>query len=189
MKKTLFGSILLAVITVFPVISMARVDVRILPPPIVFAAPPNVVILPGTGVYAVPDVEAEIFFRQGWWWRHWDNRWYRSRYYDHGWGYYRGYPAWHRRIPHNWRDNYRNHRWHGRPWNYHPIHHGDLNRHWRGGHGRDDHGREHPGGHGGGPGGHRGDRGGHGVTVGHGDREDMVIVVDTVGMVIETEDN
>ena len=83
MKKLLLGGILLAIMTVFPVISMARVDVRInipLPPPIPFIAPPPVVVLPGTDVYAVPDVEAEIFFRQGWWWRHWNDRWYRSRY-------------------------------------------------------------------------------------------------------------
>ena len=177
MKKTLFGLILLAVITVFPVISIAGVDVRInvpLPPPIVFAAPPNMVVLPGTNVYAVPDVPEEIFFRQGWWWRHWDNRWYRSRYYDHGWGYYRGYPAWHRGIPHDWRDNYRNHMWHGRPWNYHSIHHGDLNRHWRDGHGRGDRGGRggdrggrggDRGGRGGDRGGHGGDRGGHGGRV------------------------
>ena len=91
MKKLLLGSLLLAVITVFPVISMARVDVRINVPFLRlfhFIAPPNVVVLPGTDIYAVPDVEAEIFFRQGWWWRHWDNRWYRSRYYDRGWAYF-----------------------------------------------------------------------------------------------------
>ena len=143
MKKLLFGGILLAIMTVFPVISMARVDVHInipLPPPIPFIVPPPVVVLPGTDVYAVPDVEAEIFFRQGWWWRHWNDRWYRSRYYDRGWVYFQGYPAWYRGIPYDWRDNYRDHRWRGQPWNYHPIPHGDLDRHWRGGHWRDDHG-------------------------------------------------
>ncbi len=165
MKKLLFSAILFAVITGLPVISMARVDVSVnipLPPPVVFAAPPAVVVLPGTNVYAVPDVEAEIFFRQGWWWRHWDNRWYRSRYYDHGWAYYRGYPAWYRGIPRDWRDNYRNHVWRGRPWNYHPIYHHDLDRHWRGDHRRDNYGRENSGRHGGGEHNNPGWHGGHG---------------------------
>ena len=158
MKKLLFSAILIVVITVFPVISMARVDVRMnvpLPPPIPFIAPPHVVVLPGTDVYAVPDVEEEIFFRQGWWWRHWDNRWYRSKTHDRGWVYYQGYPAWHKGIPHDWRDNHRNRMWNGRPWNHHPVNHGDLDRHWRGGHWRSDHGWEHPGGPGG-PVGHGG---------------------------------
>jgi hypothetical protein len=148
MKKLFFGLILLLVITLFPVISMAGVGVHInvpLPPPLPFIAPPHVVVLPGTDVYAVPDIEEEIFFQQGWWWRHWDNRWYRSKYHDRGWAYYRGHPTWYSGIPHDWRDNYRNRVWHGHPWNYRPIPHGDLDRHWRGGYWRTDQGWEHPG--------------------------------------------
>ncbi len=47
MKKLLLGTILLALGLVFPIPTMARVDVDIsisLPPPIVFAAPPEVVL-------------------------------------------------------------------------------------------------------------------------------------------------
>ena len=148
MKRLFSGVIILAVIILFPVMSMARVDVRVnipLPPPIPFAVPPPLVVLPGTDVYAVPDVEGEIFFRQGWWWRHWEDRWYRSRTYNRGWVYYRGFPEWYRGIPRDWRDNYRDHRWNGRPWDHHPIPHGDLDRHWRGGHWREE-GGEHRGG-------------------------------------------
>ncbi len=148
MKRLFVGAVLLAGIILFPVMSMARVDVRInipLPPPIPFVAPPPLVVLPGTDIYAVPDVEGEIFFRQGWWWRHWEDRWYRSRNYDRGWVYYRGFPEWYNGIPHDWRDNYRNHIWRGHPWNYRPIPHGDVDRHWRGGHWRHDHGWEGPG--------------------------------------------
>ena len=142
MKKSFMGVILLLLLTMIAATAMAGVDVRVtipLPPPIVFPAPPAVVVLPGTDVYAVPDIEADIFFRAGWWWRHWDNRWYRSRFYDHGWIYYNGSPGWYRTIPPDWRDRYRDHRWLGRPWNYRPIPHGDLDRHWRGGHWRTDH--------------------------------------------------
>ena len=117
-----------------------------LPPPIPFAVPPNVVVLPGTDVYVVPDVEVDIFFQGGWWWRQWRGNWYRSYYYDHGWAYYRDYPSWHRRIPHDWRYNYSNHIWRGRPWNPPQINHGNLNNHWRGGHWRSNYGLGRPGG-------------------------------------------
>jgi hypothetical protein len=117
-----------------------------LPPPIPFVAPPNVVVLPGTDVYAVPDVAEELFFQGGWWWRPWGDHWYRSKYHDHGWAYYRDSPSWYRRIPPDWRGNFRNHMWGGRPWNPPHINHGNLNDHWRGGRWRNDHGWEHPGG-------------------------------------------
>jgi len=117
-----------------------------LPPPILFAAPPNVVVLPGTDVYAVPDVAEEIFFQGGWWWRPWGGHWYRSKYHDHGWAYYRNSPSWYRGIPHDWRHNYSNHIWGGRPWNPPHINHGNLNNHWRGGHWRKDQGLGRPGG-------------------------------------------
>ena len=117
-----------------------------LPPPILFVAPPNVVVLPGTDVYAVPDVEEEIFFQGGWWWRPWGGHWYRSKYHDHGWAYYRDSPSWYKTIPRDWRHNYSNHIWGGRPWNPPHINHGNLNNHWRGGHWRNDHGLGRPGG-------------------------------------------
>lgn len=109
-----------------------RVKVGVpLPPPIVFATPPEVVVLPETEVYVVPDVEEEIFFYDGWWWRPWNGRWYRSLRYDSGWGVYGGVPVWYNGIPRDWRDGYRNHLWGGYPWNYSHIHHGELQRNWR----------------------------------------------------------
>src|SRR5660397_204435 len=92
MKKLLIRTILLSFVLLFPVPSMAGVDVGInisLPPLIVFAAPPEVVVIPETNVYAVPDLDVDIFFYNGWWWRPWEGRWYRSRNYSSGWGYYR----------------------------------------------------------------------------------------------------
>jgi hypothetical protein len=102
-----------------------------LPPPIVFPAPPEVVVVPETEVYVVPSVPEEIFFYNGYWWRPWNGRWYRSLYYDRGWVVYAGVPFWYNRIPRDWRENYRNHLWGGHPWNYHPIHYNDLRRNWR----------------------------------------------------------
>ncbi len=114
------------------------------PPPIPFAAAPNVVVLPGTDVYVVPDAPADIFFQGGWWWRQWRGNWYRSTFYDRGWAHYNGYPAWHRNVPHDWRHSYSSHVWGGRPWNPPHINQGNLNNHWRGGQWRNDQGFGRP---------------------------------------------
>jgi hypothetical protein len=114
---------------------MAGVDVSVsisLPPPIVFSAPPEVIVLPETYVYAVPDVEAEIYFYNGWWWRPWEGRWYRSRYYDSGWTYYQRVPSFYTGIPSGWRNDYREHRWRGHQWNYQRIPHQQVQQNWRG---------------------------------------------------------
>ena len=92
MKKLLLGTILLALVIVVPIPTMAAVNINVsigLPPPIVFAAPPEVIVIPETYVYVVPDIDVDLFFWNGWWWRLWEGRWYRSHYYDRGWGYYK----------------------------------------------------------------------------------------------------
>jgi hypothetical protein len=133
MKKLLFGSILLALVIVFPMPTMAAVDVHVsipLPPLIVFAAPPEVVVLPETNVYVVPDSDEDIFFYNGWWWRPWEGRWYRSRDYNSGWGYYRNVPSFYRGIPSGWRNDYRDRRWGGHQWNHQRIPHQQVQQNW-----------------------------------------------------------
>jgi hypothetical protein len=133
MKKLLIRTILLTSILVSPLPTMAGVDVGVsisLPPLIVFASPPEVVVIPETYVYVVPNVDADIFFYDGWWWRPWEGRWYRSRHYDSGWAYYRRVPSFYTRVPSGWRNDYREHRWGGRPWNYQPIPHQQVERNW-----------------------------------------------------------
>ena len=98
-----------------------------LPPPIVVEAPPAVVALPAAPrVYAAPDVDVDLFFWNGWWWRPWGGHWYRSRYYDHGWGYYRNVPRFYSHVNPGWRGYYRSHNWNGRPWNYQRIPHQEF---------------------------------------------------------------
>ncbi len=58
-----------------------------LPPPVVIAAPPALVVVPGTSMYVAPDIDADIVFLDGYWWRLNEGRWYRSPYYDRGWVY------------------------------------------------------------------------------------------------------
>ena len=135
MKKLLFRTMFLALLFLFPVPTMAGVDVGVsisLPPLIVFAAPPVMVVIPETYVYVVPDVRDEIFFYDGWWWRPWEGRWYRSRHYDSGWGYYQRVPTFYRNVPPGWRNDYRDHHWGGKPWNYKPIPHQQVEQNWSG---------------------------------------------------------
>ena len=135
MKKLFFGTILLALVIVVPIPTMARADVNvsiILPPPIVFAAPPELIVLPETYVYVVPDVDVEIFFYDGWWWRPWEGRWYRSHYYNRGWGYYNDVPSFYFDIDPGWRGYYRDHNWYGQRWNYERIPNQRLQQSWKG---------------------------------------------------------
>jgi hypothetical protein len=134
MIKLFFGTLLVALVVVVPIPTMAGVDVNVsisLPPPIVFAAPPELIVMPETYVYVVPDVGVDIFFYNGWWWRPWEGRWYRSRYYDSGWAYYQRVPSFYTGIPSGWRNDYRDHRWRGHPWNYQRIPHQQVQQNWK----------------------------------------------------------
>jgi hypothetical protein len=136
MAKAMTRTLPFLVAFLVPLSARAQIGVSVnvdVPPPIVFSAPPEVVALPDTNVYVVPDVEADIYFNGGWWWRPWQGRWYRSRYYDRGWGFYRsGPPPFYRRVSPGWRNDYREHRWQGREWNYQRVPHGEMQRNWRG---------------------------------------------------------
>lgn len=69
--------------------SEARVDINIgiSPPPLVISGPPEVAIIPGTYVYFVPDVSADLFFYGGHWYRPHEGRWFRASSYDGRWVY------------------------------------------------------------------------------------------------------
>ena len=135
MKKILMGSILLALSIVVPFSAMAEVNINIgfpLPPPVVFSAPPEVIVVPDTyGVYAVPDINVDIFFWDGWWWRPWEGRWYRSHYYDRGWAYYNTVPYFYYDVDPRWRGYYRDHDWHGHRWNHERIPYQRLHSNWK----------------------------------------------------------
>jgi hypothetical protein len=138
MKKLFFGILLLALAIVVPIPTMAGVNIGIgisLPPPIVFEAPPDVIVLPDTNdVYVVPDVDVDIFFYNGWWWRPWEGRWYRSRYYNRGWGYYNNVPSFYFDVDPGWRGYYRDRNWYGHRWNYERIPDRRLQQNWKGWH-------------------------------------------------------
>ena len=135
MKKLLLGAILLALAMVVPIPAMAGVSINIgipLPPPIPFAAPPSVIVMPETeGVYVDPDIDADLFFCDGFWWRLWEGRWYRSLYYDRDWIFYDAVPTFYFNIDSHWRTYYRNHSWYGHEWNYERIPYQRLHENWK----------------------------------------------------------
>jgi len=102
------------------------------PPPIPFQAPPEVVVMPDAeDVYVVPDVAVDLFFWNGFWWRLWDGRWYRSPYYDRGWAYYQNVPGFYFDVDPHWRTYYREHNWYGHRWNHERIPYGQLHNNWK----------------------------------------------------------
>jgi len=119
-----------------------------------FAAPPQVVVIPGTYVYMVPDIDVDVLFYQGYWWRPYEGRWFRSRDYKGSWSYVA--PA---RIPRGLRELPQDYRSRLSP-GHDRIPHGDLQRNWKkwekekhwDRRGEQDHGVQ---------GGHDRDRGGH----------------------------
>ena len=82
-------------------------------------------------VYVVPDIDVDMFFWNGWWWRLWEGRWYRSHYYDRGWGYYNNVPSFYFDVDPGWRGYYRDHNWYGHPWNYERIPNPRLQQNWK----------------------------------------------------------
>ncbi len=65
-----------------------EVNINIGPPPrYVIPAPPPVIVIPGTYVYAVPDIDVDILFYGGYWYRPYQDHWFRSRSYNGPWVY------------------------------------------------------------------------------------------------------
>ena len=65
-----------------------NIGIRVPLPPLprfVFPAPPVVVVIPQTYMYVVPDVEVDIVFYRGYWYRPHADRWYRATSYNGPW--------------------------------------------------------------------------------------------------------
>ncbi len=56
-------------------------------PSLVLPAPPPVVVVPGTYVYAVPDIDATLLFCGGYWYRPYEGRWYIASSYNGPWAF------------------------------------------------------------------------------------------------------
>ena len=122
-----FASLLILSAVIFsPAASNAGLPLPPAPPlpPLVIPAPPPVFLIPGTYAYFAPDVDADLFFYGGYWYRSHGGGWYRSSRYSGPWGFivpkrvpgvlinlppgYRNVPPGHQRIPYvqlrkNWK--------------------------------------------------------------------------------------
>ena len=132
--KTTKGLLFLCLILALPLPAAAQVSVNInisMPPAVVASGPPQLVVLPETYVYVAPEYDVDIYFHDGWWWRSWDGRWYRSRSYNSGWIYYQSEPVFYRQVPREWRRWYRERRWRDLQWDHRPIAYHEVERNWR----------------------------------------------------------
>jgi hypothetical protein len=117
------------------------------PPPLLIPVPPPVFVIPGTYVYFAPQVDVDIFFYHGYWYRPYRGHWYRAGSYNGKWVYishkrvpsvllnlppnFRRVPPGHRHVPYgelkkNWRkwerekywERHGGREWHGEKWEH-----------------------------------------------------------------------
>lgn len=81
------GTMLIAFVLLSPARGNAEVNVNInIPlPSLVISAPPAMIVIPGTYVYYPPDVEVDIFFYHGYWYRPHGGAWYIANGYNGPW--------------------------------------------------------------------------------------------------------
>ena len=103
-------------------IAEVRVNIGVNLPRLVFPAPPPVVVIPGTYAYYCPDAEADIYFYHGYWYRPYEEHWYRSGSYNGPWAYIASPPTVFLHLPPDYRRVTIEHR---------RIPYGDLHRNWR----------------------------------------------------------
>jgi hypothetical protein len=94
-------------------------------PAVRFAAPPDVVVIPGTYVYMVPDIDVDVLFYQDYWWRPYQGHWYRSEDYNGQWRYVEPgrIPSGLSALPQDYR--------HRLSPGYERIPHGEVKRNWK----------------------------------------------------------
>ena len=93
MKKNVCGVlglvVLLGALFAFGWTKMAsaevQVNINLGPPPILVAEPPEMVAIPGSRVYFVPQPNVDVFYYNGYWWSPRGNKWYRARAYNGPW--------------------------------------------------------------------------------------------------------
>lgn len=129
-KRSLIACYLIGAFAVFglflPNAGNAGIDVNInIPlPGIVIPVPPVMIVVPGAYVYFTPDVETDLFFYRGYWYRPYQGQWYISLEYNGPWGY-----AAIESVPHALINLPRNYR-HVRP-GYERMPYGIVKRNWR----------------------------------------------------------
>src|SRR5262249_55486655 len=87
-RKMFLAVALLLSLTAFSVASApasVNVHVNVGPPPVVFAEPPHLVVVPGTPVYYAPEVDANVFVYRNHYWSFHDGAWFYAPTYRGPW--------------------------------------------------------------------------------------------------------
>ncbi len=101
MKRTLILLLMLAGLGA--AMAQADVDVNIGLPVIRVGPDPVMAVVPGTYVYFVVDLDGDLFFYQGYWWRFHNNRWYRAAAAAGPWKHFKAVPHPLLNLPPGWR--------------------------------------------------------------------------------------
>jgi hypothetical protein len=78
MGKTVIVALVVvgAMLSALPAGAQVSVNVNIGPPPVIFAEPPRVVVIPRTPVYYAPDTSYNVFFYEGRYYSYHDGGWF-----------------------------------------------------------------------------------------------------------------
>jgi hypothetical protein len=94
------------------------------PPAYGYSSTPSLVPVPGVYAYFVPNVNIDVFFYRGSWYRSYQNQWYAGRSYNGPWGRLapQNVPGQLHNLPRDYRRN---------PGGYNPIPHQEVERNWQ----------------------------------------------------------
>ena len=89
MRKGIGLGLLVATLLALPLTASAQVSVNINvpPPPIIFPAPPRVVVVPQTPVYYVPSTSYNVFFYEGRYYSFHDGAWFLAASHGGPWAF------------------------------------------------------------------------------------------------------
>ena len=95
------------------------------PPRVHFRGPPHLHHIPGSYIYVVADMDVGIFFYDGYWYRNYNNFWFRARFYNGSWMkiVIGNVPPRLHRLPGSWRQHLRR--------DAYRIPHRDLKQHYK----------------------------------------------------------
>ncbi|MGE5173334.1 MAG: hypothetical protein ACM3MD_05845 [Betaproteobacteria bacterium] len=92
MKKSLLGLfgvkamfLALSLVTAATANAQVHVNINVPLPGLFIPAPPGLIVIPGTYVYYPPDVDVDIFFYHGYWYRPYRGGWYIANGYNGPW--------------------------------------------------------------------------------------------------------
>ena len=92
------------------------------PPPYEMRGEPELLPIPGRYAYYVPDIDVDIFFYHGMWYRPYKDHWFRSDNYNGPWDRIRDIPASLQDLPRDYRSSHQR--------GYYPVPYGELRHSW-----------------------------------------------------------